>query len=64
MWEKGGVSRWVGRQGGNFSFENFVEDEPLGPVVVGDLVRGMDPGRPEPLDHSRVPDSDHKQVGK
>ena len=45
-------------------FCKLVEDEPLGPVVVGDLARGVDPSRPEPLDQSRVPDSDHKQVGK
>ena len=64
MWEKGGFSKWVGRQGGNFPFGELVEGKPMGPVVVGDLVRGMDPGHPEPMGQLRVPDSDHKQVGK
>ena len=39
----------MGKQGGNFSFGELVEDEPMGPVVVDDLVRGMDPDHLEPM---------------
>ena len=36
----------------------------MGPVFVGDLVRGIDPDHLEPIDQLRVPDSDHKQMSK
>ena len=43
---------------------DLVEDEPLGPVVAGDLVRGIDPDHLEPMDQLRGPDSDHRQMSK
>ena len=61
---KGVVSKWVGRQGGNFPFGELVEKEPMGPVVGDDLVRGMDPDHLEPMGQLRVPDSNHEQMGK
>ena len=42
MWEKGDVSKWVGRRERNLSFESLVEDEPEGPVVAGGQDQGMD----------------------
>ena len=36
----------------------------MGPVFVGDLVRGIDPDHLGPIDQLRAPDSDHKQMSK
>ena len=43
---------------------DLVEDEPMGPVVAGDLVRGIDPDHLGPIDQLRVPDSAHKQMSE
>ena len=36
----------------------------MGPVFVGELVRGIDQDHPGPIDQLRVPEADRKQMSK
>ena len=62
--EEGTVSRGVGRKGREFPVCELVEDEPVGPALAGELVRGVDPNRPDPVDQLRNPEANRKQKGK